>query len=390
MTIGSRSRAASAAPDACASDQPANPLWAASSVTQAESPTAPTALPPAGFRRPGLGLLLGALMLCVVELWLHTDGFLFRFRSAFAAGRAMDKVLFVEANRPELLILGNSRADNAFDPRTVRRALDLPIERDAFNMGIPGADTRVLAGILDRLDEAGLLGKGGVQFLVLTLDETLVQSVDTLGQEVFLASALHMWRDGQYHDAFRASFRLYGYSSNLRQLREPAILARFVRATYSEVEPVGGGAAAHLGYRAGFGGLQDGQSVRLQEAGSLKPPDPTNVRHLWRLLDLLSARGVRVTVVFPPLLNRDVLYIAEPRQESLPYLAISDELRRREIPMLALDAGPPRDPAEFVNAGHLNDRGAQRYSVLLGKALARAWAPSSPGVKSGRTQVGDS
>ena len=70
---------------------------------------------------------------------------------------------------------------------------------------------------------------------------------------------------------------------------------------------------------------------------------------------------------------RWLIYLNRTAREGAPYLAIVDELRRRHIPMIALDSGPPRDPAEFINAGHLNDRGAQRYSALLGQALNRIW-----------------
>lgn len=313
------------------------------------------------------------MLLLVVELGLHTDTFLYRYRSVFAAGRTLDKVLYVEKKCPALLIVGDSRADNGFDPRTILRSLEFSVPRGAFNLGIPGADARVLAGIVDRLAEAGCLQQGGIGYVVLSLDEALVQSVDTLGQEVFFADVSRMWADQQYRDALRASFRLYGYSANLKQLREPATLQRFVRATRHDIDPVGGGAAAFLGYRAGVGGLQDAQGVLRQEAGSLAPPNVVNVRHLWRTLNLLASRGVRVAVVFPPLLNREVLYLSKGGSNSAAYVAIADELRRRGIPLIALDAGRPRQPAEFVNAGHLNDRGAQRYSELLAKALNRIW-----------------
>jgi hypothetical protein len=328
-------------------------------------------------RCPWFGLLTAASLLLVAELFLHTDAFLYRYRSVFAAGRALDKVQYVESNRPELLILGNSRADNGFDPVTLQRMLGFRLERAAFNLALPGADARVLDGIVERLDQAGSLGTGGARYAVVSLDEALVQPIDTIGQDIFFASTSGMWADGRYHDLLRASLHLYGYASNLRELREPGSLARFARATFHDVDPVGGAAAAHLGYRAGFGGLQDVQSARLQEVGSLGPPDAVNVEHLWRILDLLQRRGVRVAVVFPPLLNRDVLYLAGPPLARAPYLLIVDELSRRRVPMVALDAGPPRDPAEFSNAGHLNDRGAQRYSKLLGQALSRIWAVES-------------
>lgn len=337
--------------------------------------------------RPGCGLAVAALLLIAVEFLLHTDTFLHRYRSVFAAGRALDKTLYATENCPSMLLLGNSRADNGFDPRTVASGLGNPLERGAFNLGVPGADARVLAGIVDRLDAAGCLREGGVRKVVLGLDEALVQPIDTLGQTVFFAPSGRLWNDGQYHDALRATVRLYGYTSNLRQLREPASLQRFIQATVASVDPVGGGAAQHLGYRAGFGGLQDAQSAQLQEASSVAPPDPVNVRQLWRLLDLLDARGVQVAVVFPPLLNREVLYVAGEMPDAAPYRAMAEELRRRAIPLITLSDGQPRLASEFVNPGHLNDRGAQRYSRLLAQALQRVWGPDAAPPANARAQA---
>jgi hypothetical protein len=321
--------------------------------------------------RPGRGLLVAVLLLALVELGLHTDAFLYRFRSVFAAGRAFDKLQYVETHTPDLLILGNSRADNGFNPRIVVQALGVPLPRGAFNLGMPGADARVLDGVITRLDRNGRLGPRGVHYVVLLLDEALVQSIDSLGQEIFFASPSTLWADGQYHDALRAVFRLYGFSANLAQLREPAVLERFVRAIFGDVDPVGGGAAEHLGYRAGFGGLQDAQAARLQDAEAVAPPSPVNERRLLHLLDRLAERGVRVAIVFPPLRDREVQYISSGA-EGAPYRAFAEVLRHRGLPMIALDH-VPHDPSEFVNPGHLNDRGAQRYSVLLGRSLSTLW-----------------
>lgn len=283
----------------------------------------------------------------------------------------MDKVVYAQAHRPGLLILGNSRADNGFDPRTLLKHFEPDLPRGAFNLGLPGAYMQVLAGIVERLDDAQAFGHGGIQIVLLSLDESLLQAVDPLGQDVFFSGATRLLREGQYKDAIRASIRLYGYADNFKQLREPAVLQRFVRALAEDVDPVGGGAAAHLGYRAGFGGLQDETAARRQEVGSTAAPNDLNVRQLWRTLDLLAARNVHVVVVYPPLLNREVLYRMPDRPEAAPYVRVAEELARRGIAMVSLDAGPPRDPKEFVNAGHLNDRGAQRYSALPGQALRR-------------------
>jgi hypothetical protein len=329
--------------------------------------------------RPGAGLLVALLLLCAVEGWLHTDSFLLKFRSVFAAGRAMDKVVHVEQHRPGLLILGNSRADNGFDPRTVLAHFEPALARGAFNLGLPGADMRVLSGIVDRLDRAAVFGGDGTRIVLLVLDESLLQAVDTLGQDAFFAGTGRLWAEGQFHDAFRATLRLYGYADNFRQLREPAVLQRFITALHTDVDPVGGSASEHLGYRAGVGELQDDAAARQQEAGSKAPPSDVNVRQLWRTLDVLASRGVRVVVVHPPLLNREVLYLTPERPEAAPYLAISKALDQRGVAQIALDPGGLRNPKAFVNAGHLNDVGARRYSALLGQALRQQMAvPDGP------------
>ena len=333
---------------------------------------------PKTVRRPWCGLIVALLLLLVFESYLHTDAFLVRYRSVFAAGRALDKVRFAETHCPSIIVLGNSRVDNGFDPRAIQHGLELPDGREVFNLGVPGADSRVLGGILDRLDTAGCLRADRVGHLVLSLDEALVQMIDTLGQDVFFINPSRMWTDGQYQDAFRAVLRLYGYSTNLRQLREPASLQRFLAATTANIDSIGGGSALHLGYRAGWGGLQDREAAMRQDAGSLAPPDPVNLRQLWRMLDLLRSRGVHVVVVYPPLLNRDVLYLSANTSEGAPYRAIAAELQRRGVPQIPLDAGAPRDPAEFVNAGHLNDFGAQRYSRLLANSLRQIWGDDLP------------
>lgn len=328
--------------------------------------------------RLGKGLIVAILMLLAVECIFHQDWALHRMRSVFAAGRALDKVLYVEDTRPELLILGNSRADNGFDPRTLVRAMNWQPPGDAFNLGLPGADARVLLGILLRFERAGVLGEQGVKLAVLSLDEALLQKVDTLGQEVFFADRATLWQDGEYLDWLRSGLRLYGYSDNLRQLREPGTLTRFIQALRQDTDPVGGAARAHAGYRAGFGELQDKAAAIRQEAGSMKPPHAGNLIHFWRMIDLLEGHGVKVAVVFPPLLNRNVLYLQADHPEAAPYRAIMAELTRRRVPVIILDQKVPRNPDEFINAGHLNDRGAQRYSTLLGQALATAWPTITP------------
>ncbi|HJV24472.1 MAG TPA: hypothetical protein VJ673_02250 [Aromatoleum sp.] len=311
------------------------------------------------------------ILLLAGEFALHSDAILHRFRSVFAAGRAMDKLLYVEQMRPSLLIMGNSRVDNGFDPATVLANAGPSAGRTAFNLGLPGANASVLYGIARRLDADKLLGPGAIRQVVIGLDEGLMQGDDSLGYLVFFGDRSRMLEQGDYLNLARSMVRGWGYATNLKQLREPAKLGQFVQSAFAPAEPLGGGAAQRLGYRPGFSATtQDAGQVMRQEAGSTQPPSPTVAADFIALLDLLHERQVKVSVVFPPLLTRQLLYLDERHPAAAPYLKIRDALAARGVPMVALGAGEQRNPEEFINAGHLNDRGAQRFSAELGRALA--------------------
>lgn len=328
---------------------------------------------------PGAGFVFALALLAIAEAWLHSDDFLYRYRSVFAVGRAMDKLRYVESHAPAVVIVGNSRVDNAFDPVTLHAHLRGIEHGQVFNLGMPGADARALYGILVRIASQDLLGPKRISKLVLGLDEGFIQGSDSLGYGVFFASRAAMWEEREYADLVRSWLRLWGYSDNLKELREPAKLERFLVATVKDLEPIGGAARTHLGYRAGFGGLQEAGQAMLQEAGSRQPPDPRLLRYFWRCLDLLSRYGVEVVVVFPPLLNREVLYASPADPLAGPYLRVAAELGERGVSMLTLDPGGLRSADEFVNAGHLNDKGAQRFSRLLAEELSRIWSHASAG-----------
>jgi len=321
------------------------------------------------------GVLVAIGLLLIVEAWLHTDAFLYRYRSVFAAGRAMDKVRYVESARPRLVVAGNSRVDNGFDPVVLAAGLGLDRPASAFNLGVPGADARALHEIFRRLDRQGLLGDGGISHVVLGLDESLLQADDALGYRLFFGQPGDLLRQGELAAALGSLVRLWGYAPNLKQLREPEKAIRFVRATLGEIDPVGGGASEHLGYRAGFGAeqFQDAAQLARQEAGTRAPPQPQVTASLYALLDLLERRRVRVAIIVPPLLNRDSLYADRGDPAAKPYLRVGAQLKGRGLEPLILDRGEARNPAEFVNAGHLNDRGAKRFSALLAQRLRPLW-----------------
>lgn len=315
---------------------------------------------------PGAGALVALSVLLLAEAMLHSDSFMHRLRAVFAVGRGFDKVLYVERQVPQLLVLGNSRVDNGVDPRTLAAGM-LP-GLQAFNLGLPGAGASALFGIVERLDEKGLIGPGRIERVLIGLDEGLLQAGDPLGYEVFFGYP--SLGDEGPEAVIRASVRLWGYADNLKQLREPAKLLQFARALREPVDPIGGAAAERQGYRPGFGEHQDAGQVARQEAGSTAAPDPDVVEDFLELVDLLMVRKVDVSVLFPPLMNRQVLYLEAAHPAAGPYLAVRRELAQRGVPMYAMASDRRMLPAEFVNAGHLNDSGAQRFSIALAHALA--------------------
>ena len=191
---------------------------------------------------PGLGksFWFAALILLCAELALHSESIMQRYRSVFAVGRAMDKLHHVEKQPPRVLFMGNSRTDNGIDPRAVSHALGRPAAY-SFNLGLPGANVLIYHGIVERLDARGLLGAQGIHTVVLGLDESALQEDNLLGYVGFLADRAVLWESGRYQDWLGSYLRLWSYSANLRQLREPDKVLRFIEASSRQVDPIGGG-----------------------------------------------------------------------------------------------------------------------------------------------------
>lgn len=316
----------------------------------------------------GAAFWMAAGLILLVELAMHSEQVLHQYRAIFAAGRAMDKIHHVERQPPRILFLGNSRVDNGIDPRTAAHFMGLN-PNSGFNLGVPGANLIIYHGMIARFGQMGVLGDSGIQTVVIGLDESALQNDDSLGYSVFFADRDTLWKTAQYQAWLGTWVRLWSYSANLRQLREPDKLLRFMEASVSEIEPIGGGAGQHLGYRAGFGGGQNREQIQRQEAGSRQPPNHDVLSFLWLTVDLLKKSGVKVYVTFLPLLNRKSLYLDERPPEAVPYRNVLSGLNAREVEVLAVPM-ESFTPDDFVNAGHLNDRGAQRFSTELGRLLA--------------------
>lgn len=314
----------------------------------------------------GAGAIIAVILLVLFELGLHSDTLIHRFRSVFAVGRAMDKVMFVEAHPPTWLVIGNSRMDNGVNPKVFVNAIGA--ETSAFNLGLPGANASALLGVIERLDRLGLLGPDRIAHVLIGLDESFLQKDDALGYEIFFtAPPLSEIGPVEY---LRTRIHAWGYADNLKQLREPAKLLQFISAIREPQEATGGAAALRLGYRPGFGEAQDMAQVERQEIGALDPPTDRVVADFWTLLNLLSLRQVDVVIVMPSLLNRRVMYLEPDQPAAAPYRQIYAAILSKGLTVWALPEDIVLKPGNFINAGHLNDSGASQFSRALGEAMA--------------------
>jgi hypothetical protein len=319
-------------------------------------------------RVPGAGLLVAALLLGACELCLHGDRFLHRYRSVFAAGRAMDKLLALERGPAHVLAVGNSRVDNGFHPRMFEEKSGLP----AFNLGLPGAEACNMEGALERLSKRGVLGSGRVGAVLFGVDEAFFQRSGGLGYEVFYDRPARLLQHGRYADWLRSRIRLWGYTDSLRTLQEPAKLLRFARASVRPVESWGGNASATAGFRAADEVTnQDAAQVRAQGHGGHRAPDPQLLECFSGSLELLLARGVEVAVFPTPSLLGPNPFAGDAGGAASPYARVRRELAARGVRFLDVNFDDLLQGLYFANPGHLNREGAALFTTRLAVAFAR-------------------
>lgn len=319
----------------------------------------------------GFGALIALMLLAVVELSFHTDSFLYRLRSVFAAGRTLDKVLYVESKSPSIIILGNSRIDNGIVPPILQTELSLPAKA-VFNLGIPGANLETFHGVLKRVLTKN--SKRIPKTVILGLDESIFHHEDDLGYQVFFSDKAALIAENQFTGILANTVRLWGYSANLKQLKKPEKLTQFMDAIINNPPPWGGSAEENLGFRTSSSGMfQREDQLLSQELTAFKPPEKSQIRYLERIINLLNDKGIKLIIVFPPLLNREMLFFENDNNASAAYRHILFSVQQREIPIINLSRHP-KHLRDFADIGHLNSLGSVRYSQLLAHHLKNCCA----------------
>lgn len=319
------------------------------------------------WRLPFAGTLVALLLLAGVEGVLHTDSFLYRFRAVFAAGRAMDKLVALEAAPATVLALGNSRVDNGIHPEIFLRETGLSM----FNLGLPGAEACNVEGIVARLVARDLVGPGRIEQVLFGLDDGFFQRVGGLGYEVFFDTRERLLDHERYRDWLRSVLRLWGYSDSLRTLQEPAKLIRFAQATIGDVESWGGNALETRGFRAADAVMnQDEAQTKIQEASESKVVDSAVLECFWAATASLQRAGATVAVIFMPTLRGYDPFTATSGTQEDSYHNVRQKLGEAGIRVLDVHASSVRAARYFANAGHLNRKGAERFTTLVSAQFA--------------------
>lgn len=311
--------------------------------------------------RAGKGLLVAAALLLALEICLHMTPWMQRYRAVFASGRLIDKLMYVSEVSPQLIVIGNSRIDNGIDPTVI--AAELSIARqEVFNLGIPGANTRVIQGATHWLLERNSLSNSHV---LLGLDPSLFSLNEELGYSVFVLDKSQAWQLGDYA-AWRDSwFRLWGFANNLKGLREPQKMIQWFQASTGELAAWGGELNTNQGFRAKQGVLSEAQQQAVSSELATTPLDVTAYQYFISAIKEWRDHDVAISVFFPVVFaNGEVISVQQGFTE-FDFKRLKTDLSRLGVRFLNSPKAASYGAEDFFNPGHLNVTGAEKYSQWL-------------------------
>lgn len=90
----------------------------------------------------------------------------------------MDKLNTLYEVPVNVLIIGNSRTDNGFDPFLLKEVIGFNV----YNMGIPSANAEVLYGIVSKLDGEGLFSKEKISKVLIGLHYRFISTFPVIAK----------------------------------------------------------------------------------------------------------------------------------------------------------------------------------------------------------------
>ncbi len=323
---------------------------------------------------PFKGLLAALIILLGTELYLHNDDFLYRYRSVFAVGRAADKLSYIRNTKPDIIFLGNSRVDNGIDPKVIADRFNLK-PNQVFNFGIPGINTVSLCGMAQRLVQDNDRENSDKQYILIGLDDSLFTLNDNLNYSVFFADRWSLLANHQWGVLLANTFRLWGFSNNLKGLREPSRLDAFLRATLEDRDSWGGSLSENHGYRAKNGTLTKDVIEQVERRiDRIKSLHPLAVDYFFCLIETLVKHDRIVAVYFPP-----TFWHEAPFPEKYP--AIIERLQKMGVRILRKTDDSDYNWNLFSDPGHLNNAGAAKFSNQIASQIMMIWPSLASNVR---------
>lgn len=273
--------------------------------------------------------------------------------------------------RADVVILGSSRAQRHYDPRILEEAL----HRSVYNAGCDGQFMPYTRGVTDLLlrDYAPKLMIVDVDPVMILHSQTYYDRIASLGPFVAESPVIRemIYRRGPL-EPLKYALASFRYNSKiLAMLSYPWARDRTID-----------------GFLPLDGAMAPRGDADVGNAGPRKPqPEPQADAYLVELLrqSIRAARAAdtKVVLVASPRWTSDGRN--DPRTANL--LAMFPEIAREEdVRYLAFtqdDTPAFRDPSLFADAAHLNRRGAELFTRLLGERLREYGYAPSPGPLAG-------
>lgn len=358
-------------------------------------------------------LLLGVLLFLAVDFAAFGGGFYFRWidpqSSLGGVARAIDNAAHASSDRPNVLVLGDSRIAEGFSAKTAN-AVATPEGRSAtfINSAIPGTTPRAWYYLLRRILPSFPRPAAAVIMTTSYHDNDAFSSDTRLTDIVFTHPLLHLGDLATFPASFpSASDRLsaaeaillsgYYYKNDLMDfIAHPSERIRTVRSWRAhgfdwindypgrdaslagmQFDPRTGELSLPPSVRPPPASRLDDYAAALHQSGGRPPDDPSSVayRKLWygKIAALCEAEGVALFMLRIP--RGPLHFMVDPDGDATGALAaLRDDGRLQLLPATLFD-GLER-PEFFFDQLHMNAAGRARFSTVLATTMLQRLAGS--------------